>query len=477
MYDVIVIGGGVAGCLILRELSKYDGIKSLLLESCDDVATGASRANSGIVHAGFDCKPGTLKAKFNVEGHAMYPSLMEELDVPYKMTGSLVVAPEDGRAGIEELYEKGIKNGVKVEIIGRTRILEIEPNVADDISLALYAPEAGVVSPYKLTIAAADNAVQNGAEIRTEETVIKIEKTAFGYKVLTEKGSSYECKLLINSAGENAVDINAMLDDEQYETEHRRGDYFVLDKKEIGNISTVLFPLPDHRGKGILVAPTADGNVIYGPTSILSEKGDTEVTLQGLDQIREGLAKTYKAASFRNVIRLFSGMRSAVGNDFIIKESEKNRGYIMLLGICSPGLTSSPSIAKYVVEELVSRHFKLGKKQSFLPLPKHKKIAKLDAREINALVEENPLWGRVVCRCETVSEAEIVNAIHSPLKAVTVDAVKRRVRAGMGRCQGGFCMPSVIKIISRELGIPLTAVKKGGAGSEIAKEQIGVNKK
>lgn len=475
MYDIIVIGGGVVGTMILRELSRYK-VKALLLEAGYDVAVGASRANSGIVHAGYDCKPGTYKARFNVEGNAMYPALTEELHVPYKKTGSIVVAPEDGKKGIEELYAKGVENGVKVEILERKRIEEIEPNVADDIKYALYSPEAGIVSPYKLTIAAADSAIINGAEIKLNERVTVIDKLQTGYRVKTPSGS-YTCKVLINSAGANAIEINKLLGDLNAEVEYRRGDYYVLDKSEINTINTVLFPLPDHRGKGILVAPTADGNVIYGPNSVLTSSGDdTAVTPEGLEEIKKGLSKTYKAASLRKVIRLFAGVRAAVGEDFIIRCSEINPGFIILAGICSPGLTSSPAIAKYVAEELVPKFIPMEKKESFKPLEKHKKLALMTAAEINAEVGKNPLWGRVICRCERVSEAEIVEAIHSPLPATTVDGVKRRVRAGMGRCQGGFCMPSVIKIISRELNVPITDVRKGGDGSGIAVEKIEVSK-
>lgn len=471
MYDIIIIGGGVVGTLTLNELSKYN-VKALLLEADDDVATGASRANSGIVHSGYDCEPDSKKAFFNVKGHAMFPKLVEELQVPYKMTGSLVVAERKNKQGLEELYQKGLTNGVEVEIITRKKILDIEPNVADCITHALWAPKAGIVSPYKLTIAGADSAIINGAELKVNAKVVDIKKIDNGYKVFTEDGEVYESKLLINSAGAFCAEINKMLGDKEYKVEYRRGDYFVLDKSEIENINTVIFPLPDHRGKGILVAPSADGNVLYGPTSVVIDSCSCSVESEGLSQIKKGLARTYKAANFRKVIRLFAGMRTSVGDDFVIEESKINNGYIMLLGICSPGLSSAPAIAKYVVEELVGKHIDLQVKAERKYLNKHKTIAGLSKEEINELVKENPAWGRIICRCETVSEAEIVEAIHSPLPATTVDGIKRRSRAGMGRCQGGFCMPFIIKIISRELGIPLTEVKKGGKGSEITFAKI-----
>lgn len=471
IYDVIVIGGGVVGAAILRKLSKYK-ISSLLLEKEDDISCGASRANSGIVHSGYDCVPHTSKAYFNVEGNKIYEALCKELDVPYKKTGSLVVAPESGEAALRELYKRGIENKVDVELIERDRIVELEPNIADGISRALYAKNAGIVSPYKLTIALADSAVINGAEVVLSAEVTAIEHKDGIYYVNTTKGK-YMSRLLINSAGANCMKINAMLDDEIYNVCYAVGEYFVLDSTEGNNISRVLFPLPDEHGKGILVAPTADGNVLYGPTSIPTDCCEnTEVTREGLDKIRQGIKKTYKAVNLRKVIRVYSGLRTQVGDDFIVKSSNKNDGYIMLLGICSPGLTAAPAIADYVVHKLVCKYIDLPKKDNFLPLPNHKKFISLAKEELEELIKEDSRWGRLVCRCEKVSEAEIINAIHSPVPATTVDAVKRRARAGMGRCQGGFCAPRVIEILSKELNIPVTEVKKGGDNSEIAVGRI-----
>lgn len=465
MYDLLVIGGGVVGAMTLREAAKYK-LKAILLEATDDLSSGASRANSGIVHAGYDAVPGTLKARFNVEGNKCFEKLCEELDTPYRKTGSLVAAGENGMDGLKELLDRAKANGVDAEIIGRDRILEIEPNIADGIKYALWAPEAGIASPYKLTIHAGDWAVLNGAEVKLEEPVTAIEKIEGGFKVITPKGS-YETKTVVNSAGANAVKVNAMLGEKTPKTEYRRGEYYVLDKTEGGNVSTVIFPLPDERGKGILVAPTADGNVIYGPTSVLSDAEDTSVQLSGLAEIRQGVSKTYKCPNFRKAIRLYAGVRAAVGSDFVIEEGE-NKGYFMLLGICSPGLTASPAIAKYVIEELVSKYIKLEKKDKTVALDKQKRITKMTREELDALAKVDSRWARIICRCETVSEMEIINAIHSPVPATTVDAVKRRVRAGMGRCQGGFCMPFVMKILARELNLPITAIRKGGEGTNIS---------
>lgn len=467
MYDVIIIGGGVVGASALREAVSY-GMKALLLEADDDVATGTSRANSGIIHAGYDAKTNSLKAKFNVRGNALCYELAGELGIDAKRIGSLVVSTKEGLKGLEDLEKRGKENGVDVKIIRREEILRIEKNVADDIEYALYAKDGGIISPYKFTIALADNAVINGGEVILESKVVKIDNNGGKFTVYTENGKSYETKIVVNSAGGHANDINAMLGDEIYDTEFRRGDYFVLDTKEAKNISTVLFPLPDERGKGVLVAPTVDGNVIYGPTSIKVESiEDTGVTGEGLDIIRASVTKSYKCPNYRNVIRVYAGVRSIVGGDFVIKWSDKVDNYFILAGICSPGLTSAPAIGEYVAKEIADR---LGKKEKkkLIPNKRAKHFASMNVDELNELVKEDPRWCKIVCRCEKVSEKEIVEAINSPVKATSVDAVKRRARAGMGRCGGGFCAPDVMEIIARELDIPLTAVKKGGKNSNIA---------
>lgn len=472
LYDIIIIGGGVIGCGILRELSRFH-LKSLLIECNDDVSCGASRANSGIVHAGYDCEPNTLKARFNVEGNVMFSQLCEELHVPFQNIGSLVVADKDGLDQLKSLQEKGKKNGVYTKIIEREEIIAIEPFIADNVEYALYAPSASIVSPYKLTIALADSAILNGAEIKLESKVIDIKylSNEKEYKVVTEK-DTYRAKMVINAAGTNSMGLNKICGAEVYPTEFRRGEYFVLDSTERARVNHVIFPLPDEKGKGILIAPTADGNVLYGPTSILTNSpDDINVTIEGLNQIREGVKKSFKGINFKKTIRVFAGLRSISGEDFIIKHSNILENYIMLLGICSPGLSSAPAIAKYVAS-LVGDKFNLVKKDKFKALPQRRHFVDLSIDELNELVKQDSRWGRIVCRCEKVSEKEIIEAIHSPLGAFTVDAIKRRTRAGMGRCQGGFCAPRVIEIISRELNIPITEVRLRGEGSEFAIGEI-----
>ena len=471
-YDVIVIGGGVVGTAVLRSLSAYKA-KVLLLEKASDVATGASRANSGIVHAGYDAESGTKKAYFNVKGAAMFPALTAALHVPYRKTGSLVAAREGGLSALEVLKERGEKNGVKVEILSREESLRLEPNISPEIKHALYAPEAGVVSPYQLTIAQADHAVVNGAEIRLEEKVVALEKKGDLFSIRTEKGE-YLASYVVNAAGAGAAEVNALIGESAPVETHAVGDYFILDNKESGVVNTVVFPLPDEKGKGILVGPTADGNVILGPTSrkVPHEKAEeNEVTRDGLALVREGVLRLIPKVNLRNVIRIYAGTRTAVGSDFIIEESSRFKNYFMLLGICSPGLTSAPAIGEYVAEQAASA-LGLTKKEAMLPLPPRFSLREASAEEIAEKVAENPAYGRIVCRCEKVTEGEILDVIRSPLPAHTVDAVKRRVRAGMGRCQGGFCRPRVMEILSRELGIPLSAVRLGDKGSEIAPYEV-----
>ena len=471
-FDVIVIGGGVVGTAVLRSLAAYQA-KVLLLEKASDVATGASRANSGIVHAGYDAETGTKKAYFNVKGAAMFPALTRDLHVPYAMCGSLVAAREQGLPALKALYERGVANGVKVEVISREKIVALEPNIAPDIAYALYAPEAGVVSPYKLTIAQADHAVVNGAEIHLEEKVVELNKRGEEFYIRTEK-AEYLSSYVINAAGAGAAEVNALIGEEAPVQTHAVGDYYILDSKEAGVVNTVVFPLPDEKGKGILVAPTADGNVILGPTSrkVPHEQAeDNVVTAEGLALVREGVNRLIPKVNLRNVIRVYAGTRTAVGGDFIIEPSSRVKNYFMLLGICSPGLTSAPAIGEYVAEQ-AALALGLSRKEKMLPLPSRFRLATASKQEIEQKIASDSAFGKIVCRCEKVTEGEILAAIRSPLPAHTVDAIKRRVRAGMGRCQGGFCRPRVMEILSRELNIPLSEVRLGDKGSEIAPYEV-----
>ncbi|MBR4800520.1 MAG: NAD(P)/FAD-dependent oxidoreductase [Clostridia bacterium] len=472
VFDVIIIGGGIVGTATLDRLAKYD-LDCLLLEKSDDVAAFSTRANSGIVHAGYDCEPGTLKAEFNVLGNALLWKDAQELGVKHLKCGSIVVAKEGQEDAIAKLVEKAKANGVEVEVWSRQQTLAFEPNIADDITMSLYAKSAGVVSPYQLAIAYADRAILNGAKIELEAEVTAVSKQGEIFEVKTSKGE-YRAKVVVNCAGENGAPVNDMAGAEHYETTYRRGDYFILDNTERKNINTVIFPLPTKAGKGILVAPTADGNVIYGPTAVDTVADDTASSLASLDEIRRNVPLSYKNPTFNKCIRIYSGLRTIIGHDFVIGESKVVKNFVMAIGICSPGLTSAPAIAERLAE-LVTAKFACKKKNDIVEnLPENKGLLELDEAELNSLVQKDEAWGRIVCRCEKVTEAEVVRAIHSPLPATTVDAVKRRTRAGMGRCQGGFCGPRVMEIISRELNIPLDKVRKGnGEDSNIAVCKVG----
>ena len=454
------------GCAVADRLAR-SRISVCLLEAGDDVAVGATRANSGIVHAGYDCAPGTLKARFNVRGNAMIWQLAEQLGVPALKCGSLVAAPAGGEDGLAELKRRADLNGVRAEILSREQALAVEPMLADGVVAALYAPDAGVVSPYQLAIALADRAAVNGVEVITEAPVTALGKREGVFCADTPKGK-FEAKVVVNCAGAGASRINAMLGAETYEEEFRKGEYYVLDHTERTNVSTVIFPLPTAAGKGILVAPTADGNVIYGPTSRPTVEDDTAVDAEGLEEIRRSVPLTYSRPAFNKCIRVYCGVRTAVGEDFVVQPSEKADGLIVTAGICSPGLTSAPAIAENV-EELVGERLTLLPKEDYIEIPpRSPRLEELSEEKLNALIAKDRRWGKIVCRCEKVTEAEIVAAVNSPVPARTVDAVKRRVRAGMGRCQGGFCSTRAMEIISEELGIPMREIRKGAGHSEIA---------
>ncbi len=469
MFDVTVIGGGVVGAMILRELSRYD-LKICMLEKENDVCMGQSKANSGIVHAGYDAKENTLKAKFNVLGNKIMKEVCEELGVKYRNNGSLVVAFDDAQLRtVKELKERGEKNGVEnMEIISREKLLEIEPKINENAVGALYAKSGGIVCPYNLTIAAIGNAMDNGAELKCDFEVVKLEKIADYYRVFSKNGETIESKIVINSAGINSGKIAELIGD-KYNVFARRGEYILLDKTAKYLTDKTLFFTPSALGKGILVSPTADGNIILGPTAEEISDNDTDTTSEGLNAVIKKAAEMVKSVPLGDTITSFAGVRAySDKHDFIIEESENNKGFIELIGIESPGLTASPAIGKYVVEELVAKRLKLKKKDKFDPYRKAEYFfEQLSVDEKNELIKKDEKYGRIVCRCEQITEGEIVNAIRENPHATSVDAIKRRTRAGMGRCQGGFCQPYVVEILARELGKDLTEITKSGRNSFI----------
>ena len=470
MFDVAVIGGGVIGGTILRELTKYN-LNVVLLEKESDVSMGQSRANSGIVHAGFDAKPNTNKAKFNKLGNEMMKDYCAELGVKYRNNGSLVIAFNDEQLEtLKELKQRGKENGIKeLSIISQEELFKLEPNISKNAIGALYAKTGGIVCPYELTIASIGNAMDNGATLKIEFEVSKITKSADGYVIESSKGEKVESKLVINAAGYGSQKIANLVGDNSFKIGGRRGEYILLDRESGDFVNHTIFCTPTKQGKGILISQTVDNNILLGPTAEEIEDNSTITTTSGLNKVKEIARTMAENIPFYNTITSFSGVRAYCDRgDFIIEESQVANGFINVAGIESPGLTSAPAIAKYVVEELVSKHEKLEENKNFNGYRKPDYFFnRLTIEEKNKIIKENPAYGNIVCRCEKITEGEIIRAVTENPKATTIDAVKRRTRAGMGRCQGGFCQPRVAEIIANSLNIRLEDVTKNGGKSNI----------
>ena len=471
MFDCIIIGCGISGASIAYELSKYK-IKVCVLEAHNDVGDETTKANSGIVHAGYDPKPNTLMAKLNVIGSSMYEGLAKRLNVHYEKIGSLVIGKKEDEGKILELYDRGIQNGVKdLSIIYRKEILELEPNIGDDVEIALYARSAAIVSPFEMCLALAKNAVYNGVELHLSSKVININKVDDYFKVETED-SIYEAKYVINAAGIHADTIyNMVLGDNNrsFKIVPVKGSYYLLDKSEGKLVNHILFQTPSERGKGVLATKTVHGNLLVGPDAIdINSKEDVSVSSESLDYIREKIEFTTNKINYRNNVRNFSGLRAKVlgFDDFIIGNSIVS-GFINFAGIKSPGLSAAPAFGPCAKDILESLGFKFERKDDFKDYPLNKFFRDYTKEELNEKIKENQLNGRIICRCEGVSEGEIVDAIHDIIPAKSIDAIKRRCNSGMGRCQGGFCQPKILEIIARELNISPKEVLQDKFGSNI----------
>ncbi len=476
MYDVIIIGAGVSGSATARELSRYR-VNACVLEKEEDVCSGTSKANSGIVHAGYDAEPGSLMAKLNVEGNQMMPELSKELDFPFEQKGSFVVCLEEERIpDLEALYKRGVENGVKgMEIItDRQRIFQMEPNLSEQVAAVLYAPTAGIVCPFHLNIALAENAYTNGVEFHFHTEVLAIEKIEDGWMVETNQGR-YEAKCIVNAAGVYADRFHNMVSKEKIHITPRRGDYCLLDKSAGKHVSRTIFALPGTYGKGVLVTPTVHGNMLVGPTAIdIEDKEATATTRAGIDELIQKAGMNVRNLPMRQVITSFAGLRAHEDHhEFIIKELEDAPGFIDCAGIESPGLTSCPAIGK-MAAGIVRDYLKLEENENFVGTRKGILDPKnLSKEEYKQLIKEDPAYGNIICRCEMVTEGEIIDAIRRPLGAKSLDGVKRRTRAGMGRCQSGFCAPRTMEILQRELQIPMTEITKSGGNSKLV---VGTNK-
>ena len=464
VYDIIIIGGGVIGCSIARTLSKYD-LKVALLEKEADIASGTTKANSGVVHAGYASPREYVKRDMCIIGNKLYTQAAEELNFPFQRIGSFVVALEDSQ--IKELEEQrrlGTQDGVPgLELIlDKERIKYMEPNLTDDVVGVLHAPSAGIVSPYEMTYALAENAAMNGVKFFRNQKVRRIKHQNYVFVIKTKTGE-FKSNNVINAAGLYGLKISKMVGLDYFSLMPRKGEYILFDRNAM-HLNKILFPSPTKISKGILVCPTVSGNTFVGPTALnINDKKDTATTEAGLKEILEGGSKLVPNLPVRASIRNFAGLRAVPGTyDFII-DSTDVYGFINVVGILSPGLTSCYAIAERVVEflELLGANTKI--KEDYNPIrPKPEMFKDFNKEELDRKIKEDPTWGRIICRCETIPEKEILNAIHSPVGATTVDGVKFRCRPGMGRCQAGFCRPRVIEILSRELNIPYEKVLKRG---------------
>lgn len=472
MFDVIIIGAGVTGTSTAYQLSKRKG-NFLVLEKNEDVCTETSKANSAICHGGYDAEPGSMKAKMNVKGNHMMKDESEKLSFPYKQIGTFVLCHNEAdMPKLEKLYQQGIDNGVSgMKILNRDEVLEMEPNITDDVVAALYCEEAGIVDPFLMNIAFGEVSNINGVDYKFNEKVVNIERKDDFWEVKTEK-NTYQTKAIVNAAGVYADEIHNGVSDEKFEIKARRGEYLLLDKDTKGFVNHVMFNLPTEKGKGILVTPTVDNNTLVGPTSdFIDDKNNRESTREHIEEVIEKSNDTVKNVPVRMVITSFSGNRAhEKGGDFILKESLD--GFFDCVGIESPGLTSAPAIGEYMAN-LVSDKLNLEENKDFTydrnPIPK---TSELSLEEHAALIKKDKKYGKIICRCESITEGEIVDAINRPLGATTVDGIKRRVRATAGRCQGGFCLPRVMEILSRELGVEYDDVVKNASNSYYIKGHV-----
>ena len=460
MYDVIIIGCGVVGAACAYSLSRYD-LKIAVLERSNDVANGTTKANSAIIHAGYDPVPGTLMARLNVQGAAMAGEICRKLDVPYRQCGSMVLAfSDEDLEHIQKLYQRGTANGVPgMSLLTGEEARALEPQLAPEVKGALLANSAGIICPWEYALAMAETAVRNGVELKRETRVTGLRRVEGGYAVATDKGV-FSARYVLCAAGVDSGEVHGFLEEPGYTIVPTRGQYYLLDKNEGGRVDRVIFQCPNEKGKGVLVSPTVHGNLLVGPDAeVVTGAHDTAVTAEGLAAIAEAARRSVPGVDLRANIRNFAGVRAnCKGDDFLIGESRENPGFFHLSAIKSPGLSAAPAIGEYMVELLEKAGLSLSLREHFVDERRRVKFRELSQEEKNELIRREPAFGRVICRCETITEGEIVAALHSPIPPRSLNGVKRRCGAGMGRCQGGFCSPRVHELISRELGIPFPDV-------------------
>ena len=470
MLDILIVGAGITGSFLAHDLSKYN-LKIMLVDKENDLANGTTMANSAIIHTGYDPEDNTLKAQLNVKGARMYESICKHFDISYKKCGSLLVACSDEEIEtLNVLKDRAIRRDVKQRYLTRDELISMEPNLSDNVLCGLEFPDTAIIYPWECAIALVEEAMLNGLELRLNEEVSNIKYGKDHFVVNTSKGS-YETKMVINAAGCGAEKIAKMFEESPYHINVRRGEYYVLSKMARNYAKHIIFPTPSSLGKGVLVVPTVHNNILLGPNSEHIEDEDLSVTSNGIHYVSSQLAKTVKNVPYNEIIRSYAGLRAS-GNhgDFYIKSSVNNPNFIHVACIDSPGLASSPAISEYVIDNLIKNQFDLEVKETYVSRKAPLVMAKLSNEEKALAIKENPLYAKTICKCENISYGEIVDAIHSICPARTIKAIKKRVRPGMGRCQGGFCEVEVAKILAKELNMKLEDVLYDNDNSKLGME-------
>ena len=472
IHDVLIIGAGVVGTMIARELSQYQ-LDIVILDKNNDAGDGTSSANSAIVHSGYDPEPGSLKAKFNVLGNAKFPKLVEELDVPFIQCGSLTIATEDEQIPVlKELMERSKLNGVEVKLLNKDEVLKMEPNINPEVKGALFAPTAGIIDPFNLVVHAMENAIDNGVKFLRNQEVLGINKEDV-YIVKTNKEEFY-ARIVINAAGLKSDKIARMIEDIDWAITPRKGEYYLLDHYAEGLVNHTIFPLPSKKGKGVLVSQTTSGNYIVGPSSEPAEADDVSTDTFTLNNIKKAAMLMVPSIPFNQTIRVFAGERATcTRHDFIVEYAKSDNHFINVAGIESPGFVSSPAIAEYVVETLIRPLITLKSNPKYNPcVKKYHRMFYLSEEEKLQAIKENPDYGEIVCNCEHISLGEIEDALSRSCPPVSIKGVKRRTRAGYGKCQGGFCQPKVLMLLAKHYGVSPTQIPLAEEGSYIIDREI-----
>lgn len=458
MYDVVIIGAGICGSFLAHDLSKHQ-LRVAVIEREHDVANEVTMANSAIIHAGYDPKEGTLKAELNVRGAQMYESICKEIEADYQKIGAFVLAKNEEEAmTLRQLKKQADKRGVRASMLTQEEVHKEEPNLSKQITQALFVPDTAIIYPWQTAIHLMEEAMENGVELFLDEEVTSIKQLIDGFEVQTNK-QCLRTRLIINAAGLGAAHIAAMLDEHPYTIQYKRGQYFVLSKLAQGFVRHIVYPVPNEKGKGVLCVPTTHGNTLLGPTAEIIQDEDVSVSSEGLAYVKQHVQEMLENVPYQEVIRSYSGIRPC-GNhgDFYIQDSEEHPGFIHVACIDSPGLASAPAISEYVIEHFIKKHLALSWKPSYKKRRPSLQCARMSIEERNAFIQKDPSFGRMICRCEKISEGEILDVIHRPCGATSIKGVKKRVRPGMGKCQGGFCEVEVAKLLARELHIPLHEV-------------------